>query len=984
MYSTTRAGDEPGILTLRSAGNLTFNGSLSDGFTNATFAGTTAGTVGVGESSSYRLVAGADTAAANLLSTNKSANTTTGNVILGVNKGIRTGTGDIEIAAGGELRMGTGSTIYTAGVAATELIGFDSPPASLRPTYLTQGGDVNINVQGNIVGNEINAATKELINQWLFRQAGGSLNRDASWWVRPDLFRQGTATLGGGDIDISAGGSIANFSASAPTTSRFDNFDKTEITTDVDGNAIITIIKATGNQVIDGGGDVIVKAGVDINNGVYFVAKGDGEISAGKSIKKDGNFGTILALQDGNFNVTAGEDILIEAIINPTLVSQSTVNASTLDTLGANAYFNSYSSTASASIASLNGNVQFGGGSNILAGVLPTSAAETLKYAPGNLNLTAFNGDVALADIVMMPLPTGDLKVLAANNVKLSNLTMSDADVALLPNVNNPLSGSFVRANGLLATSILGHDTKLLHRNNPEPNMIVARNGDIDTLDNSLPAVLVLPKLTMLVAGGDIKNVNLVLQNNNVDDVSLIKAGQDITTGNITVAGPGELLLQASRNIDLSITKSDISSTGNSGSSIAFFQGKATPNPALPVAGASVTLQAGLGQGANVQGYVDQYILPTGAGPKLLASDAIKLSEYRTATNRAITDYMLSDKVKVLITDKVEALLADGRNIKVLTPKEELAFADIASDLFKEALPLFTNASFETKTIFANRHLTSELIESARGFAKAGNHDRGNDAIATLFPTKNAGDILLFSSKVSTNSGGSIDLIAPSGLINVGAPGQAFKDTLSNTGEIGTITEKGGAIRAIANGDFQVNQSKVITQFGSDIAIWSSTGTIDAGRGSKSATSIPERIVQTDVDGNTTVEVRGVAAGSGIRAQSYDPDGPNGPLKEPLKGRVFLTAPRVDAGEAGIEAGDLFIVAPIVLNATNIQVQGASSGVPIAATAGFAGAGVSATPDAVNAATASVAQSVAQSVNQSTLRPVLPSLIYVDVISIGK
>ena len=167
-------------------------------------------------------------------------------------------------------------------------------------------------------------------------------------------------------------------------------------------------------------------------------------------------------------------------------------------------------------------------------------------------------------------------------------------------------------------------------------------------------------------------------------------------------------------------------------------------------------------------------------------------------------------------------------------------------------------------------------------------------------------------------------------------------------------------------------------------SIWSSTGTIDAGRGSKSATSIPERIVQTDVDGNTTVEVRGVAAGSGIRAQSYDPDGPNGPLKEPLKGRVFLTAPRVDAGEAGIEAGDLFIVAPIVLNATNIQVQGASSGVPIAATAGFAGAGVSATPDAVNAATASVAQSVAQSVNQSTLRPVLPSLIYVDVISIGK
>ena len=180
-----------------------------------------------------------------------------------------------------------------------------------------------------------------------------------------------------------------------------------------------------------------------------------------------------------------------------------------------------------------------------------------------------------------------------------------------------------------------------------------------------------------------------------------------------------------------------------------------------------------------------------------------------------------------------------------------------------------------------------------------------------------------------------------------------------------------------------MNQSKVITQFGSDITVWSTKGIIDAGRGSKTATSIPERVVQTDVDGNTTIVVKGVAAGSGIRAQTYDPDGPNGPQLAPLKGRVSLIAPIVDAGEAGIEAGDLLIVAPIVLNATNIQVSGASSGVPIAATAGFAGAGVSTTPDAVNSATKAVANSVAQSVNQASLKPELPSLIYVDVISIG-
>jgi hypothetical protein len=275
-----------------------------------------------------------------------------------------------------------------------------------------------------------------------------------------------------------------------------------------------------------------------------------------------------------------------------------------------------------------------------------------------------------------------------------------------------------------------------------------------------------------------------------------------------------------------------------------------------------------------------------------------------------------------------------------------------------EALTQFNASSLEAKTIFVYRHLSSELLASGEGFAKAGNHNRGYDAIAKLFPTINEGDIALYKSKITTNNGGSVDLLAPGGLINVGVAGGASDD-------VGIITEKTGDIRAFANKGFEVNQSKVITQFGGDITVWSTTGTIDAGRGSKTATSIPERIVLTDADGNTTVEVKGVAAGSGIRAQSYDPDGPNGSKTEPKKGKVSL-------------------IAPIVLNATNIQVQGASSGVPVAATSSLAGVSAGLSPDSVNSAAAAVAQSVAQSANQQAfVKPTLPSIISVDVISIG-
>jgi hypothetical protein len=335
-----------------------------------------------------------------------------------------------------------------------------------------------------------------------------------------------------------------------------------------------------------------------------------------------------------------------------------------------------------------------------------------------------------------------------------------------------------------------------------------------------------------------------------------------------------------------------------------------------------------------VQAYINQYILPTGGGPVTLADDAKRLAEYRKSTADALTAYMQKRNGDTAISDE-------------------------------NALAQFNELDLEAKTIFVNRHFNSELVASGRDFEIAKNHARGEAAIANLFPTLNNGDILLFNSKVSTNSGGSIDMLAPGGFINVGVPGRG--------GDIGIITEKGGAIRAMADGDFQVNQSKVITQFGSDIAVWSTNGTIDAGRGSKTATSVPERIVQTDAFGNTIIEVRGVAAGSGIRAQSYDPDGPNGKEKEPPKGNVVLIAPIVDAGEAGIEAGNLLLVAPVVL----------ASGVPIAATSAIAGVGAGLSPDAVNSATQSVANSVAQSANNSFVKPTLPSIISVDVIGIG-
>ena len=918
LYSASRAGNEPGVLTLRAKGNIDVKGTINDGFTTTTLS--TPNTIAAGDSWAYNIVAGAD-----FTSADKLATTNIGNITLGIaggttgGKAIRTGTGDINIAAGGNLVMANAnSVIYTAGEKAAELNGFVEPVSTQYPLYLTNGGDINISVKGDITGKEA-TSQGELVKGW--HKTAGNTTQDTTWWVRPDLFKQSTATFGGGDVTVKAGGNINQFSAAAATTARFDTVSSDKTKFEANGNPL--------NKVVNGGGDVNVEAGNDINNGVYFVAKGDGNIKAGGSINKrvGDQIGTTLLLQDGNWNVKVAKDALIETVSNPTLLAGSVSANKTL--------FNSYGEDASVIATSLNGNVK---------------VAEPEKaFFPSKLKITAFNGDIEVISAKLLPAAQGDLKLLAANNINLGNITVSDAAINNNPNEARVIS-QLGSQNADLTTYINTHDPQLLHKNDAEPVLIIASNGDISGVGK-----VSTPKVTKVVAGGNIKGVQFNIQNNRPSDISLIKAGNDIGVSDVVVGGPGELLLQAGRNIDLS--KNTYSVIATTGSASYLLPGQKigdafkTANPALPAEGAGVTLQAGLGKtdsAANVQGYINQYLLPTGSGPKAIANDSEKLATYKSDTAKLITATMQKVTGNIALNDA-------------------------------QALDLFNAADLEFKTIVVNRHLSTELLASSQDYLTTKSDERGYAALAKLFPTKSAGDIIIYNSKVATLNNGGVDFIAPGGKIIVGLNNKPIND-------VGVLTEKGGNISMIADGDILVNNSKVITEYGGDLLLYSDNGNIDAGKGSKSAVSVPQRFVSTDKDGNTTVDIRAVAVGSGIRTETFDEDGPNGPKKAPARGNAALIAPRgfVNAGEAGISSNNLLIRAPVVLNADNIQVQGASTGVPIAAAVAPAGLGATSSPDSVKSAVAAVAESVAQSANKPFAKPVLPSIISVDIISIGK
>jgi len=186
-------------------------------------------------------------------------------------------------------------------------------------------------------------------------------------------------------------------------------------------------------------------------------------------------------------------------------------------------------------------------------------------------------------------------------------------------------------------------------------------------------------------------------------------------------------------------------------------------------------------------------------------------------------------------------------------------------------------------------------------------------------------------------------------------------------------------IRAFTDAGFEVNLSKVTTLYGGNITVYTNKGDIDAGRGSKSALALPETLISTDVDGNTKVEFKGSSAGSGIRARTYDADGV-GPLLAPAKGNVSLFAPRgvLDAGEAGIEAGNFIGGAQQILNAQEITVSGSSSGIAVSDTSSIAGslAGASNTASgATESATAAVSQ--ATQANTAAPKVATPSVVTV-------
>jgi len=182
----------------------------------------------------------------------------------------------------------------------------------------------------------------------------------------------------------------------------------------------------------------------------------------------------------------------------------------------------------------------------------------------------------------------------------------------------------------------------------------------------------------------------------------------------------------------------------------------------------------------------------------------------------------------------------------------------------------------------------------------------------------------------------------------------------------GLLTLNGGAIRGLTDGNFLVNQSRIFTQAGGDITLFSSNGDLNAGQGPRSASNFPPVTVKFDPDGFALVDSAGSVSGAGIGAFQRRPTDP--------ASSIILVAPvgLVDAGDAGVRAtGNVLVAAARVANADAFSAGGTISGVP----SGTA-APVAANPAASSSALAAANASTQAANNNSDRR----SVISVDVL----
>ncbi len=491
--------------------------------------------------------------------------------------------------------------------------------------------------------------------------------------------------------------------------------------------------------------------------------------------------------------------------------------------------------------------------------------------------------------------------------------------------------------------------------------------------------------------------------NPDAQSVSVVSAGQDILSGYFYVGGPGLLVVQAGRNID------QIGSSGLQYGSIKSLGALETGAPVSLSGGAGVSVLAGIGNGPSYTAFADLYLQPANlANPTLPSGDPANAGKVQGDYVGLLATFLQQNygyEPPLPATPPAGFTQRDYGN----TYQDHFNFFVENYTLFPTASrDVFTyfvdpaNVSISEQSAFVQSIFFDELLASSTQYADPASrfyqsYARGKQAIDTLFPSRAGGTAVsgvphgyagaitmatgnltvtppgggtvtfTIDAGVATEHGGVIQAFDPGGQITLGTSGGVPPGSST-----GFVTNGNGDINVFALGSVLLGQSRIFTNAGGNIQIWSADGNINAGIGARTTVTYDPPLISYDDTGGIVETPAVPTSGAGIAT--------NNPLPGIAAGNIDLTAPLgvIDAGEAGIRAtGNVTLAALTVLNAANIQSGGKTTGISVAPSISVGAANAASAAGAAATAAAQTAGNTGKQQEQ------LPSDIEVEVFISG-
>ncbi|MDR6644712.1 filamentous hemagglutinin family protein [Luteibacter sp. 1214] len=902
------------------------------------------------------------------------------------------------------------------------------------PVNSDNGGHVSLHAGGDIVGvQDSTDTTGDLTGTvgtptaqywWQWMQTGNTATQSS---INFGGFGQGVMSVGG-DVDVAAGGDIRQLSVSLPTTWAIDTDATGTRTLHTYGGGDLTV--RAGGDILSGNyfvarGEGDIRAGGRIGSDFSLPYLTAGGASGSMPVS------TLFGMQDAQLSVQAGGSVALGGIFNPSWMDSAAIDD--LLPVG-HADGQSYSVTSRVDVMAGSGDLSYGDLTSPLGlftpGLVSGSSLGTETAGdilPASVSLTAAQGDLNLrASGELFPSSDGNLALLAQGSVHFDMPALGAASRYAWGLIDAPLSSmasplnlepliasdqtpaNNVRTGGYLVTGFVPdqalqsfvHAASPWHANDDQPIRVYALDGDIVNGSGGGVggAYVVANKSARIQAGRDIVDLAYVGQQLRDSDISVVRAGRDIVdtpldaqAPSLDVApalfplivqgGPGYLTVEAGRDLGRLASQTElygldpfvrtkylkVSLPGNTGVISGIDTVGNVFNPNLPPEGASIYAMYGVGPGLDRAAFIARYVDPSAVKPGGLDDGSATLVAF------------------------VEAYDAGLR-------REDGAQPVYSVD---EAWARFQQLPVEAQSIFVGKTFTRILAQVGRDYGDAnspyaGQYARGYDAVNTLFPASlgytanglgggdngaqqlvHTGDLDIRGSTIQTQRGGDVSVLAPGGqalLGSVSAPPTIVDNlgkVLAGPNTLGILTLRDGSISMFADGSTLLAQSRIFTEQGGDVTIWSSNGDINAGKGAKTSSEIPPANYLCTLDGWCAQDPSGQVSGAGIATLQTTPGAP--------AGNAYLMAPRgtVDAGDAGIRvAGNLVIAAAHVANADNVQVKGDAVGLPVVQAVNVSA--LNAASSAASAAT-KAAEDVARQ-QQSDARDRMPSTISVQVL----